>query len=1846
MKIINKYYLTTSIFVLLLWSIPGIAQVQADFDISIPNPNCVPLSISFTNNSSNAVSYSWTSEGIFFSDQVDPQKVYTIAGIYEICLTAIDDNGNTDEHCENVEVFGSSDISFISDVNNGCPTLDVSFTASSVQNDLTELTWDFGDGTIVTTTDLTVTHSYISAGLFDVNLTATNIHGCTSFLSQEDLIDVQSFASPDFSVDEDFFCNHPASVQFTNLSNGDLSNVSYEWNFGDGNISNDENPSYTYNDLGSFDVSLTIIDNNTSCENTLLIPSMIQVGLAPNFSYTINETCSEVTVDFINESLGDVVSFLWDFGDGNTSNLENPTHVYNSIGCYFPSLTVLTADGCTNTYTLADCIEVQGTTDLTYEIVGDSTNCQVPFDVSFTTDYTGNVEWDFGGAGTSNQQNPTFTFTEFGSYPIELTAILENGCEESIIISTVNIAPPQVMFEGDTIEGCAPLAVTFTDISQAGGNVVSWLWDFGNGDTSTDESPTYTFTEHGEYDISLEITLDNGCTGSITGFNYVQVGYVPPIEFSADPTETCIENLISFTDESDDENIDYWDWAFGDGTNSDQQHPIHEYNDTGYMDVQLIVGYNSCFDTLLKEDYVHLLPPKSIYEYTLDCNDILTVSFTDASIGADAWFWDMGDGTTYTQQNVTHTFPQEGVYLVNLQVYNNITDCYDDQIIPIPVYLPEPLFEMPLEGCIVGGNSVDLPISDLSENAVNYIYTIPSGTALVLDQTNDPEPLIKFTQPGIYTGFELYVEGSNLCSDSYILPDTVVISSIDALFTAVNIDINCNQTYQFNDESVSQFANIVAWYWDFGDGFTSTEQNPSHTYGIQGSYTPSLTVINDMGCSHTYTLPNPIVIESPFVSFDIVGSICLGDTLMFQNQSVATDFVSWSWDLGDGTTSIEWHVNHSYDSAGVYQVCFFAENNFGCQGTYCEEVIIEHPLVDFTADEIVATCSPHVVQFNELTDESIIAWEWDFGDNTGVSTLPNPTHTYTNSGSFTVCLTVTSESGCVNTLCKENYITVGGPTATVDYLPSDVGCLDYDMQFIIESQNVDDYIFDFGDGITYSDYDIIEPNFILNHTYTVAGEFVPVFIMIDSIGCNNVVILDTIKTQSLDIDFTVTNFEICEGETVDFETIINTTGNVQSIHWTFEGADIQSANTEEVNDVLFENEGEFNVSLNVVTEYCNDTITKVAAITVRPNPNAEFIAHPTSHCGATTIDFLNQSTIASGSISAYNWNFGNGQTSTSLNESIEFNNIGNYDVNLVVTSEFGCTDSHNETIHIYEPAVANASASDYLICDTQSTQLYGEGNGSFSWGPEHGLSCINCPNPVATPLISTTYILTVTTTDGCTATDSVYIEKMPQAPPHTQIVADTIICQGDDLQLLAIGGLATDEYSWESSSASPLSCYNDCYNPTINMIETTTFTITITNSVGCIGVDSLTVGIIGTEVNVVGEDRTICKGESVQLEVFTGDNPNWYYEPSLSCFQCENPVASPEETTTYTVRVEYADCILEREITVYVLDVSGVNAGDDQEICLGDEVTLSSNVPVNFEWLHNGNVIENINPSITVSPTENCNYILRITNDLCVVEDTVNIRIKDKLDITANDIHICEGDYAYLSVQGESIQSVEWFPALNLDNPYSQNPMAALYEDVEFMVIADHENCEADTAYTRVTVSEVPTVDLLDYHMYVPGETIQIDEVDDNRGTFEYTWLPEENVSCSACPNPSIQPEGDATYTLMVTNDLGCMAMDSIRFRPITDCGGNLIALPTAFSPNGDGQNDTFKPLGIVDVKVFRVFNRWGELVYESFSANAAWDGTFQGEALNTDVFVWYVETICPLDKMPIVYKGDVTLLR
>ncbi len=470
--------------------------------------------------------------------------------------------------------------------------------------------------------------------------------------------------------------------------------------------------------------------------------------------------------------------------------------------------------------------------------------------------------------------------------------------------------------------------------------------------------------------------------------------------------------------------------------------------------------------------------------------------------------------------------------------------------------------------------------------------------------------------------------------------------------------------------------------------------------------------------------------------------------------------------------------------------------------------------------------------------------------------------------------------------------------------------------------------------------------------------------------------------------------------------------------------------------------------------------------------------------------------------------------------------------NVKVTDDNGCVLEEEVTVFV-SSSPALTAGENQQICQGGSTPISAEGEGTFSWIPPNTLENAQSSSPTASPAVSTTYYVTLTNESGCSTVDSVRVEVLP--PAGFVESNQVIICADEDGQLQAGGGVS---YSWAPTTG--LSDPNIA-NPIATPDQTTIYTVTIVDEVGC-SIDQ-TVSVFRFSDNLIsaGGDVTICSGESTELLASGGNSFSWNPDPTLSATDISNPIATPTETTTYTVFIDSGEgCSGESSVTVTVEEAPQIDAGEDINICNGGSAIVAASGEGNITWspalgISNTTII---NP--VVSPAETTTYTLVVSSDNgCESTDEMIVTVAGEIDPEAgDDAFICLGETATLQASGGN--SYSWTPSAGLSDDSIANPEASPDATTTYYVTIANDDCAALDSVTVFVQGEL-VADAGQDASVCTGESVTLS----GTGGTEYSWSPNTGLSDANVQNPVATPPFTITYTL-TTSSGDCQSQDQV----------------------------------------------------------------------------------------------------
>ncbi len=330
-------------------------------------------------------------------------------------------------------------------------------------------------------------------------------------------------------------------------------------------------------------------------------------------------------------------------------------------------------------------------------------------------------------------------------------------------------------------------------------------------------------------------------------------------------------------------------------------------------------------------------------------------------------------------------------------------------------------------------------------------------------------------------------------------------------------------------------------------------------------------------------------------------------------------------------------------------------------------------------------------------------------------------------------------------------------------------------------------------------------------------------------------------------------------------------------------------------------------------------------------------------------------------------------------------------------------------------------------------------------------------------------------------------------------------------------------------------------------------------------------------------------------------------------------------------------------------------AGPDTVVCPGHPVTLGVPAVAGFTYAWSPAIFlsDSVTAQTVSTPHRLTSYVVTVTSieSGCIDKDTMEITVFQPIAITVSpDQTICEGQTVNLQAQGSAVEYY-WSPGAGLSRNNIPNPVVAPKKTTTYQVVGfDGHQCFTDTGSIKVIVNPNPKVDVGPDITRATGTTYPFAPVTQNGPIITWQWTPTDDLSCADCNTPVATIKKNRTYQAKVTNEFGCVAIDSMNVKPF--CESAQVFIPNAFTPDGDGLNDVLmvRGKGIALVRSFRIFSRWGELVFEktNFQPNDpafGWDGRIRGTTGPAEVYVYMADVVCDNDLVN-TYKGNVTLLR
>lgn len=1264
--------------------------------------------------------------------------------------------------------------------------------------------------------------------------------------------------------------------------------------------------------------------------------------------------------------------------------------------------------------------------------------------------------------------------------------------------------------------------------------------------------------------------------------------------FTADSYSGCDNINVQFTDHST--GATSWSWDLGNGNNASTPNPSALYNAPGTYIVTLTIngGTSSFTDTI----HVYQSPVASL---TAD-NDTTCIGgrihFTSTSTqgtGAiDTYVWTFGDGTqpvTTTTDTTSHVFGQSGTFSTNL-VITDIYGCVSasNYITIVVIQAPVPSFTMnPSSSCnvpeIVSFSNTTQPA------AGSYIWTFgdpASGSADTSYLANPPSHT--YNTAGSYTVTLTAISGT--CQPS--IQQVFTNSTVSAAFNLLPDTICVFDTIFVNSTSNPPPANFN---WNFGDPAslnfnTSTLPTPSHIYGSSGwfyvTFIAGIGTCTDTHIDSVYVRPQPV-----FTAFTTDDSTRCNVPANIHFQSTGDANINqWHWDFGvagNADSSIQQNPNYNYTGFGTYTIQLIATNAFGCSDTVTRPNYIQiiAPTVNILTSPDSGCANSDVFTFNatstNVSGDTTSVYHWDFGDGVTVNNGPSVTHTYTQCNTYNVSVTITTSGGCTATDAEPNLIRTGFPPAADFTWQPSVMCYN-DSTFFTDASTangcpVTGWSWDFGSN---------EQNPI--HVFPDTGVF-DVQLVAYSNGCP-----DTMKkTQIITIHppkaiFTF-YYNCADPYNVQF---YDTSHGDELVVWSFGDGNVDASNAQSIIHT-YANRGQYQVMLHAynLTYGCDDSTTTTINIY---DPVAIINVPNATGCHPYTANFNGSSSIDALS---YAWDFGDPgsgafNTSTLTNPSHTFNTTGFFTVHLTITDPHGCTADTTYQIHVTGPE-ASFTSPDTSGCrpfnavfNSTSTT---EGSAivqyiwNFSYPGTLDLDTTTSGTANFTYQNASPYSVSLTTIDAAGCRDSIVNNFFIFVTfPYPTWTPDTFVCDSLPVTYTVnandIGG-EPFTFDWDFGDGSQHQINSGVMTQTDGVTHTylqnnthPVLSVTITDVNGCDTTISQAITVLRPSADFIPSQFDTCDYTLPNLHGPDGEYQTaWQWSLTGPNYTAGSLLQDPYFSFTHP--------------GAYFATLTATNPG-----C---SVT------------HTGDAI------IVPGPEGEFSYVAQPHCPPLTVPFTASI--------TNND---------------DSWQFIVWdFADGTIDTTFKPDTSIShtYYEDGNYTPIVQIGYALPSGSICTDTLTNLTGTNIVVQNFFdvdITQDTILLFEggtdtltsllstnVNDPPYTYTWTLYPDGEVLPNFQTTGAIynSDAGDTAIVLVVTDNAGCESRDIVYI--IVKLCEQDVKIPNVFTPgednsSGDGKNDTYYIKDLCPITDFRItiFNRWGNIVYESTDYNFHWDGT------------------------------------
>ncbi len=1411
--------------------------VQAQFYTS-RDDICISNDVNIANHSVGALNYEWNYGDGFSDTEAAPVFLYTypiVAGIedYTITLKATNAAGCSDIRQRTVKVYPPVVADFTASVTEGCSELTVDFTTNSEGPILFHF-WDFGDGTF--SIEESPEKTYVNNSDADTTFYAVlSVMSVNYFCMSTDTIPITVYPAIEsgFGMAPIAGC-HPLEVEITNMATGA---TDYEWDFGDGTTSTDEDPGIvTFSNSTDTIVSYTItqIARNEHCSSTSSQELQVYPEIIAAFNASVTDGCSPVEVNFSNNSTITASHFEWDFGDGATSSETDPVYIFENNTdapiTYTVWLKARTDNFC------RDSAFVDITVNPYLKADFDFNPAQIcnPEEITIFNQAYGaiNYEWNMGDGTIYNYGADSLQFQHLFDhnettpvvYDILLTISNNQGCIDTLNRPITVYPKINAAFTPSADIGCSPLEIDFNNQSNG---VFKHQWEFGDGSSSNQEVVSHTFTNTSfindtVFDVWLYTESEYLCRDSVS--HTITLFPVVKANFTVEENQGCSPFIVTIDNKTKGALTQNWDFGDGDTGNDTGSILTHIYeNKTDQVQEFSIkltaANSDGCLDTLVR--IITVFPEVNIaYTHPEQGCHPLPFPVENTTENANYFDWNFGDGIVsdqYSPQHTFHNFDHLAPVSYNIHLFaSSVYGCFADSTSHVEIF-PKPNSSFSIintPGC----SPYEIIIEQNSLGATSYSWDFDDGSGImhydsaVVTHAYNVEP---GSGPG-YFSINLITENSFSCQDT-LIQQAIIYPNIKAEFDA-DIEEGCHPlTVEFTNHSYGATA-AAAYLWNYGDGNSSQNMNDKHIHTFHNFshthdtiYEVLLTAFNENGCLHQDTLFIR-VLPQPKAFFSVPNTPgCAPYDIIIQNFTEGADQLT--WEMGDGDTlyTHDASFTHLYyqpadQGPGTFTITLTTENNHLCQNTHSQQVVIYPEIIpEFSTNN--EGCHPHTAVFDNLSQGGEI-FSWNFSNgNTSQAAHPQQTFTnysHTESNVFQVTLLVESSWGCEAQTMQE--ITVRPIPEPLFAITPYSGCSPFTPEIRNLSTGATTFEWNLGDSL--SDTSDSTFYYTWNNQGTIPMQ-IPVSLTVSNeFGCEAVNMQTTTVFPEVTAGFSTedNSWEGCSPLTLKF---VNNSLLAESYKWNF--SDENTSNSAAPLHVFFNEDLDpriYPVEMIAKSVYgCSDTVTR--EVSVYPSPIADFSAQPEIQpYPNTTVTFTNNTNPGYWD---FTWHFGDENSV----ETDNFNPVDHsyiWDENDMSTKEYvvaliaeneHCSDLHTQVVTITSPVPKAEFSSVTSGCAPFTVQfsnhsMYAH---SFRWNFDDE-SMSTDPAPEHTFIDHGIYnVYMVALGDGGRDTTFQQVEVIENPIASFELVAPHISIPEEPLQVIN-NSLLADFYFWDFGDGS------------------------------------------------------------------------------------------------------------------------------------------------------------------------------------------------------------------------------------------------------------------------------------------------------------------------------------------------------------------------------------------------------------------------------------------------------------